>query len=55
MGLRFRHQLPGFGSRLIQRAIAAEFGSEVELEFKPDGLACTIRAPVEALSGSLAG
>jgi two-component sensor histidine kinase len=42
----------GFGSRLIQRGLAAEFGGEVELEFKPDGLACTIRAPVGALTGS---
>jgi len=46
---------PGFGSRLIQRILAAEFGGVVELEFNPDGLACTIRAPVEALIGPRAG
>lgn len=42
----------GFGSRLIQRILAAEFSGVVALEFKPDGLACAIRAPVEELIGS---
>lgn len=37
----------GFGSRLIQGNLAAEFDGVVELEYHPDGLACTIFAPVE--------
>ena len=40
----------GFGSRLIKRSLAAEFEGVVELDFKPDGLSCTICAPVGALS-----
>lgn len=40
----------GFGSRLIQKNLAAEFHGVVELEYQPDGFACTIRAPVEELN-----
>jgi two-component sensor histidine kinase len=40
----------GFGSRLIQKNLAAEFHGVVELEYRPDGFACTIRAPVEELN-----
>ncbi|MDX6748769.1 HWE histidine kinase domain-containing protein [Geminicoccaceae bacterium 1502E] len=32
----------GFGSRLLERQFAREFGAEVKLAFDPDGLACTI-------------
>ncbi len=39
----------GFGSRLIQRNLAAEFHGTVELEYEPDGLVCTICAPVRGL------
>jgi two-component sensor histidine kinase len=39
----------GFGTRLIQRNLAAEFGGEVELSFQRDGLECTICAPAEGL------
>ena len=39
----------GFGSRLIRHNLASEFGGKVELDFEPDGLACTICAPVAHL------
>jgi two-component sensor histidine kinase len=37
----------GFGTRLIQRNLAAEFDGEVELEYQPNGVECTICAPAE--------
>jgi PAS domain S-box-containing protein len=36
----------GFGTRMIQRTLASEFGGEVDLEFRPDGVACTVEAPL---------
>ena len=39
----------GFGTRLIQRNLAAEFDGEVELEYPPNGVECTIYAPTEGL------
>jgi two-component system, chemotaxis family, CheB/CheR fusion protein len=39
----------GFGTQLIQRNLAAEFKGEVELEYQPDGVECTIYAPAEGL------
>jgi two-component sensor histidine kinase len=36
----------GFGARLLQRGVAAELGGKVTLDFAPDGLTCTIAAPV---------
>jgi two-component sensor histidine kinase len=36
----------GFGSRLLEHGVAAELGGEVALDFDPDGLVCTIRAPL---------
>lgn len=36
----------GFGSRLLQKALAAETGAHVELSFAPEGVACAIDAPV---------
>ncbi|MTH33177.1 PAS domain S-box protein [Paracoccus limosus] len=38
----------GFGSMLIQDALAAELNGEVELEFAPEGVTCRIRAPLSA-------
>lgn len=35
----------GFGSRLLERALAAELGGAVQLRFEPAGLVCTINAP----------
>jgi two-component system, chemotaxis family, CheB/CheR fusion protein len=39
----------GFGTRLIQRNLAAEFDGEVALEYQPDGVECTICAPRKGL------
>jgi PAS domain S-box-containing protein len=36
----------GFGSRLIERGLAAEMGGEVRMCFEPAGLACIIDAPL---------
>lgn len=38
----------GFGSRLIERGLAAEFGAEVRLDFAPEGVECRIRLPLPA-------
>jgi two-component sensor histidine kinase len=35
----------GFGSRLLQRGVAAELGGKVTLDFQPQGLVCSILAP----------
>ncbi len=37
----------GFGSRLIERGLAAELGGSVVIRFEPDGVVCTIDAPVD--------
>lgn len=34
----------GFGSRLLKQGLARELAGEVELDYRPDGLLCTIRA-----------
>ena len=34
----------GFGTRMIERALAAEFGGAVRIEFAPGGLICTLEA-----------
>ena len=36
----------GFGTRMIRRVLASELGGNVSLDFKPDGLECTITAPL---------
>lgn len=36
----------GFGSRLIEQAMAAEFGGEVKIDYRPEGIVCTIEAAV---------
>jgi two-component sensor histidine kinase len=40
----------GFGTRLIERMLKNDFGGEVLLEFKPDGVVCTLSAPLEKLA-----
>lgn len=39
----------GFGLRMIEQALAQEFNGQVSLEFRPEGLVCTLRGrmPVE--------
>ena len=36
----------GFGSRMIERGLAAELGGEVAISYPPGGLVCTIDAPL---------
>jgi two-component sensor histidine kinase len=38
----------GFGSRLIERALAGEFGGAARLQFEPSGLVCVVDAPLAA-------
>jgi two-component sensor histidine kinase len=35
----------GFGSRLIERSLAAEFGATARIDFAPEGLVCVIDTP----------
>ena len=39
----------GFGSRLIERGLAADLGGTAALAFEPDGLRCTITASLSAV------
>jgi PAS domain S-box-containing protein len=36
----------GFGTRLIERSLASEFGGEVSIDFAASGVVCTVRAPL---------
>jgi PAS domain S-box-containing protein len=38
-------QRRGFGSMLIEQALAAEFGGAIEIAFPPPGVTCTMRLP----------
>lgn len=38
----------GFGTRMIERGLAAELGGSVKIDFAPDGLVCTVDAPLPA-------
>jgi len=40
----------GFGSRLIERGLAGELGGTVTLYFEPEGLRCTVEAPLAAVT-----
>jgi two-component sensor histidine kinase len=42
----------GFGSRLIERGLVADLGGRATLAFEPDGLACTIEAPLAGLAAA---
>ena len=39
----------GFGSRMIERGLATELQGEVRIDWRPEGVVCTIDAPVEAI------
>lgn len=41
----------GFGTRLLQRSLAAELGGQVDLDYRPEGLVCTITARLSLLVG----
>jgi len=36
----------GFGTRMIERTLASEFGGKVVLDFAPEGVTCTLIAPL---------
>jgi two-component sensor histidine kinase len=36
----------GFGSRLIERSLAQDLNGDVEIAFRPDGVVCTVVAPI---------
>ncbi len=36
----------GFGSRMIERGLAAELGGSVSIDFRPTGVVCTVDAPL---------
>ena len=40
----------GFGSRMIERTLAAEFGGKVQLDFRPEGVVCTVVAPLPSVA-----
>jgi PAS domain S-box-containing protein len=40
----------GFGTRLLERVVAGDFGGIVELDFAPQGVVCTIEAPLERVT-----
>jgi two-component sensor histidine kinase len=39
----------GFGSRMIERGLSAEFEGEVKIDYRPDGVVCTIDAPLDVV------
>ena len=39
----------GFGSRLIEYGLSQDLGAEVRLDFPPEGVTCTIAAPVDEI------
>jgi len=41
----------GFGSRLIERGLAGELGGKVLLHFDPEGIRCSIDAPISVVVG----
>ncbi|WP_188130581.1 PAS domain S-box protein [Neomesorhizobium albiziae] len=45
----------GFGSRLIERALASELDGEVRVQYEPSGLVCTINAPMPVGQDVLGG
>lgn len=40
----------GFGSEMIQRALASQIGATIELDYNPTGVKCRVRAPIAKLS-----
>jgi PAS domain S-box-containing protein len=41
----------GFGTRMIERALAMQLSGTVTIDYPPSGLICTIDAPLEAMRG----
>jgi PAS domain S-box-containing protein len=42
----------GFGRRLLERGLAAELEGDVRLDFRPQGVECTVDAPADAIRGT---
>jgi PAS domain S-box-containing protein len=42
----------GFGTRMIERTLAAEFGGSVKLDFEPQGVRCTVSAPLPSATAA---
>lgn len=40
----------GFGLRMIERGLSAELQGDVRIDFQPDGVVCTIDAPLSSIS-----
>ena len=36
----------GFGTRMVERALASELGGDVRIDFQPHGVVCTVDAPL---------
>jgi two-component sensor histidine kinase len=45
----------GFGSQLIERVLAADFGGKVEVAYEPTGVICRFTAPMENINQALHG
>ncbi|HLL59493.1 MAG TPA: HWE histidine kinase domain-containing protein [Allosphingosinicella sp.] len=45
----------GFGSRMIERALASELGGSARLDFHPDGVRCVVEAALPEASGGSTG
>jgi PAS domain S-box-containing protein len=45
----------GFGSRLIERGLAADLGGSASLHFEPDGLRCRIEAAADSVRATESG
>jgi PAS domain S-box-containing protein len=43
----------GFGSFLLERSLAQDLDGDVRLDFRPEGLVCSIEAPLSSRPGSL--
>jgi len=41
-----RRHTKGFGSRVLERGLVHETGSTVHLDYRPDGLVCTMEIPL---------
>ncbi|HEX8570674.1 MAG TPA: PAS domain S-box protein [Caulobacteraceae bacterium] len=41
----------GFGSRLLERGLASELNGQVRVHYRPEGVVCTIEAPLSTADG----
>ncbi|HVL72159.1 MAG TPA: HWE histidine kinase domain-containing protein [Beijerinckiaceae bacterium] len=40
----------GFGTRLVERSLAGELDGDVRIAFEPDGVECTVAAPLDGIA-----